>query len=79
MRIEEPNSTIGLCENDNTAAYDDELLHDSWNEPPPAGLINGRPLSVAAQERITKKMRDDLMYYFNNEGAVEWQAAKINE
>ena len=43
----------------------------------PEGLIGQRKMSVAAQERASKEMRDSLKTYFLNEGAVNWQFKKI--
>lgn len=50
---------------------------DWRNEPSPGGLLSGERLSTAAQERASKKMRDELCEYFVNEGAVEWQVSRV--
>jgi len=54
-----------------------ERIGEWRNENPPSGLVSDRPLSIAAQERVSKKMRDDLKNYLLNEGAVEWQLRKV--
>lgn len=43
------------------------------NECNQNGMEDIRKLSIAAHERRSKKMRDDIKHYFNGIGKVEWQ------
>lgn len=53
---------------------DNNGRNGSWrNEPHPAGLESISNLTVAAHERLSKKIREDLKTYFNGIGKVEWQ------
>ncbi len=40
---------------------------------PSFGLTDIPHLTMAAQERLSKQMREDLKSYFNGVGQVEWQ------
>lgn len=56
----------------------DDLENGTWrNEPQSGGLDTIRNISVAAHERLSKKMRDDLKLYFNGEGATNFQNQRI--
>lgn len=55
-----------------------DLHGESQNVRTPCALMDERAFSVPAQDRASKKMRDDLCMYLMNEGAVDWQLSKIN-
>jgi len=53
-------------------------MNGEWRlQSPSNGLMSDKRLSLPAQEKKAKEMRDKLMCYTLNEGAVDWQASKI--
>ena len=48
------------------------------NEPQPAGLFDFERISVPAQERMSKNVRESFVDFFMNEGALSWQNSRIN-
>jgi len=64
----------------NPIGFGDDSTNENgeWRlEPFPNGLVCQKVLSISAKERISKQMRDDLLVYLLNEGAVDWQTTKI--
>jgi len=70
-----PESARLYCPQGFTDQNDNQ--NGAWRNNDAVFVLSDVPhLSIAAHERMSKQMRDDLKLYFNNEGQVEWQGEK---